>query len=129
MKKKFENKIIESFFRLIFAISKFRNIGRSTFRRSKFWPPPMSDTRICPVIELTRFRIPSRFTSFRVIASSFFKNGILKKLKKNWKNSYGFWKMNKFIWNEKRINNLIIYWTVIFFTNLLITFRHYYYTK
>ena len=29
-----------SFFILIFAISKFRNTGRSTFRRSKFWPPP-----------------------------------------------------------------------------------------
>ena len=25
---------------LIFVILKFRNIGRSTFRRSKFWPPP-----------------------------------------------------------------------------------------
>ena len=28
-----------SFFILIFAISEFRNTGRSTFRRSKFWPP------------------------------------------------------------------------------------------
>ena len=29
-----------SFVILIFAILIFRNIGRSTFRRSKFWPPP-----------------------------------------------------------------------------------------
>ena len=28
-----------SFVILIFAILKFRNIGRSTFPRSKFWPP------------------------------------------------------------------------------------------
>ena len=28
------------FFILIFAISKLRNTGRSTFRRSKVWPPP-----------------------------------------------------------------------------------------
>ena len=25
---------------MIFAILKFRNVGRSTFRHSKFWPPP-----------------------------------------------------------------------------------------
>ena len=30
-----------SFVILIFAILKFRNIDRSTFRRSKFWPPPV----------------------------------------------------------------------------------------
>ena len=35
MKKKFGNKTIE-FIILIFAILKFRNIGRSTFRRSEF---------------------------------------------------------------------------------------------
>ena len=29
-----------SFIILIFVILKFRNIGRSTFRRSKCWPPP-----------------------------------------------------------------------------------------
>ena len=29
-----------SFVILIFAILKFRNIGRSAFRRSKFWPSP-----------------------------------------------------------------------------------------
>ena len=29
-----------SFVILIFVILKFRNIGRSTFRRSKFRPPP-----------------------------------------------------------------------------------------
>ena len=29
-----------SFVILIFAILKFRNVGRSTFRHSKFWPPP-----------------------------------------------------------------------------------------
>ena len=35
--KKFENKMIEKpFFILIFVILKFRNTGRSTFRRSKF---------------------------------------------------------------------------------------------
>ena len=31
---------ISSFVILIFLILKFRNIDRSTFRRSKFWPPP-----------------------------------------------------------------------------------------
>ena len=31
-----------SFVILIFVILKFWNIGRSTFRRSKFWPPPLS---------------------------------------------------------------------------------------
>ena len=30
-----------SFVILVFAILKFRNIGRSTFRRSKFWLPPI----------------------------------------------------------------------------------------
>ena len=30
-----------SFVILIFVILKLRNIGRSTFRRSKFWPPPL----------------------------------------------------------------------------------------
>ena len=30
------------------------------------------------------------------------------------KNSYGFWKTNKFIWNGKKIGYLIIYWTINF---------------
>ena len=34
-----------SFVILIFAISKFRNIDRSTFSRSKFRPPPLSTPR------------------------------------------------------------------------------------
>ena len=43
--KKWKNTIIKlsknsSFVILIFATSKFRNFSRSTFRRSKFWPPP-----------------------------------------------------------------------------------------
>ena len=45
--------------------------------------------------------------------------------KKNWKNSYGFWKINKFIWNKKRY--LIIYLKK--FKNSLITFRHYHCSK
>ena len=40
-KNKFVKKI-ESFAILIFVILKFRNIDRSTFRRSKFWSPPNS---------------------------------------------------------------------------------------
>ena len=31
-----------SFVILIFVILKLRNIGRSTFRHSKYWPPPNS---------------------------------------------------------------------------------------
>ena len=43
--KKWKNTIIKlsknsSFVILIFATLKFRNFSRSTFRRSKFWPPP-----------------------------------------------------------------------------------------
>ena len=38
-------------------------------------------------------------------------------VKKNWKNSYGFWKTNKFIWKEKIIGNVIIYRADFFFTN------------
>ena len=38
MKNKFENKTIDYCVILIFAILKFRNIGRSTFRPN-FWPP------------------------------------------------------------------------------------------
>ena len=28
---------------------------------------------------------------------------------KNWKNAYGFHKVDKFIWNEKKIGYVIIY--------------------
>ena len=44
------------------------------------------------------------FRSFLEIFKHFFKN-----VKKNWKYSHGFWKINKFIWNEKRIAHLIIF--------------------
>ena len=51
--KKWKNTIIKlsknlSFVILIFETLKFRNFRRSTFRRSKFWPPP--------VIALIHFR-------------------------------------------------------------------------
>ena len=43
MKKKSRIKLSNNsfFFILIFAISKFRQTGRSTFRRFKFWSPPL----------------------------------------------------------------------------------------
>ena len=59
---------------------------------------------------------------------NFFSKRYFYKRQKNWKNSYGFWTINKFIWNEKRISHLTIYWTILFI-NLLISFRHYYYAK
>ena len=49
------------------------------------------------------FFIYPKFVTLR----SFFK--ILKNVEENWKNSYWFWKINKFILNEKRIGHLIIY--------------------
>ena len=52
-----------------------------------------------------------------------------KRYFENWKNSYGFWKINKFIWSEKRIGYPIIYYTIILFTTSLMTFQHYYYAK
>ena len=45
----------------------------------------------------------------------FQKGTIFINVKKNWKVSYGVWKINKFIWNEKRIGERIIYWTIIFY--------------
>ena len=41
---------------------------------------------------------------YTVLVSICFQNlNLLKrKKKKNWKNSYGFWKINKFIWNRKK---------------------------
>ena len=47
-KIKFENKIVDysSFVILIFAVLKFWNISRSTFRRSKFWLPPQSTLEV-----------------------------------------------------------------------------------
>ena len=62
-------------------------------------------------------------------ASIFVSKRYFKKRKKNWKNSYEFWKIDKFIRNEKRIDCLIIYWTIVLFTNWLITFRYYYNAK
>ena len=44
-----------------------------------------------------------------VIPQFFFKNGIFINVKKNWKNSHGFWKINNSIRNEKRIGYLIIF--------------------
>ena len=38
------------------------------------------------------------------------------------KNSYGFWKINTFIWNEKRISNLIIYYNNYFLYQLISNF-------
>ena len=43
MKNKFKNKTIDYLVILIFAISKFRNISRSTFRPFNFWPPLLVD--------------------------------------------------------------------------------------
>ena len=41
---KLSNVITSFYVILIFAILKFRNIDRSTFRRSKLWPPPKDYT-------------------------------------------------------------------------------------
>ena len=48
--------------------------------------------------------------SCTVIVLIFFRQQYFVKREKNWKNSYGFWKMNKLIWNSLK------------------TFRHYSYT-
>ena len=47
-----------------------------------------------------------------------------KIVRKNWKNSHGFRKINEFIWNTKNIGYLIIYWTIVFFTNSLIILQN-----
>ena len=61
---------------------------------------------------------------FHGIALIFFTNGIIKNvLWKKWINSYGFWKINKLVCNERRIGYLIINW--IFFPNWVITVQHY----
>ena len=69
--------------------------------------------------------------SFTVIALFFFfKRDILKNVKKIWKNSCGYRKINKFIWNEKNQKGYQnIYSTTVFFNNLLITLWHYYCAK
>ena len=46
--------------------------------------------------------------------------------KKNWKNLYRFWKIKKFIWNDKK-DRSPDYWWVIFFGSLLINVQHCYY--
>ena len=68
----------------------------------------------------TRFHITHKnfsgnwTNSCTVLARFFFKKGIFIKVLKNWKNWYGFWKINNLISNEKkRIGYLIIYWTII----------------
>ena len=38
---------------------------------------------------------------FRSYPQFFFENGIFTRVKKNWKNLYGFWKINELIWNKK----------------------------
>ena len=45
----------------------------------------------------------------------FFENGILINDKKNSKNLYGFWKINKFILNDKSKGYLITYWKILLF--------------
>ena len=47
--------------------------------------------------------------SCTVTASIFFQKWYFEKRKKNGKNWYGFWKINKFIWNAKKGCYLIIY--------------------
>ena len=53
-----------SFVILIFEILKFRNIGRSTFRRSKFWPPPI-------IIITKNYKISPRIFYWIVINKKF----------------------------------------------------------
>ena len=79
-----------------------------------------------PRFHITRKNFPGYWSnSCTVIASIFFQKWYFEKRKKNFKHSYGFWKINKFIWNEKRMGYLIIQWTILSFTNLLITFWNY----
>ena len=51
-------------------------------------------------LHITHNNFPGDWTSScTVITSIFVKNTIFKNVKKNWKNSHVFWKINKFIWN------------------------------
>ena len=99
----------------------------------KFWKMDVT-LRILDIFFVLTFYITQKnflgdwTNSCTDIASIFLKNGILENVKKKRKNSYGFWKINKFIWNEKN-DKLPDYLLNNFFTNLLITFRHYYYAK
>ena len=56
---------------------------------------------VVPRLHITHKDFQDYWTnSWRFMESIFFKNGILKNILKNGKNSYEFWKINKFIWNE-----------------------------
>ena len=84
-------------------------------------------------IFLTRFHVTHEnfsgdWTKLQLFFFFFlFKNGIFANVKKNWKKSYEFWKINKFIWKKKKkykspdylLNNffcqLIIFGIIIFF--------------
>ena len=52
-----------SFFILIFAILKFRNIGRSTFLRSKIWPQPNNGLQLLAPIAISFEMFEGRFAS------------------------------------------------------------------
>ena len=52
---------------LIFAILKFRNIGRSIFRRSKFWPHPTAHNSLFKIGEGT---LPWAILRFRIFLNS-----------------------------------------------------------
>ena len=64
-----------SFVILIFVILKFQNIGRSTFRRSKFWPPPLISIsiRYCALFHIGfNFRTRLHTQSFHIFCHVYF---------------------------------------------------------
>ena len=67
---------------LIFVIFKFRNIGRSTFRRSKFWPTPHNSSRTAKIIT----RYPNKHFYFLSLTSPIKKSFSLQKKLKKYKN-------------------------------------------
>ena len=68
----------------------------------------------------------TKISNIRKIRSlcQIFKNVKIKK-----KNSYGFWKINEFIWNSNKDRSPDYLWDNFLFCNLWITFRYYYYEK
>ena len=59
-----------------------------------------------PIFHIIHKNFSGEWTNSCTVSLNFFQKRYFEKRKKN---SYGFWKINKFIWNKKRIGHLIIF--------------------
>ena len=84
-----------------------------------------------PRFHITRKNFPDDLTNSRMFLVSIcrFKNGISEYVKKIEKILMDFEQLINLFEMKKRISYPIIYWTIILFVDLLITFRHYDYVE